>query len=71
MTKLTESAIEEFACNLQILHVAFSSNCPEKSDSWKKPRQSLQIRDSTAEFLMFTSQAGENSIEMRVDKGSV
>lgn len=34
MTKLAESAIEDFACNMQILHVAFSGNCPEKSDSW-------------------------------------
>ena len=30
-----------------------------------------QIRNSTAEFLMFTSQAGESSIEVRVEDGSV
>ena len=32
---------------------------------------SLQIRNSTAEFLIFTSQAGEGSIEVRVDEGTV
>ena len=37
----------------------------------KKPPQTLQIRNSTAEFLIFTSQAGENSIEVRVEEGSV
>jgi hypothetical protein len=31
----------------------------------------LQIRNSTAEFLMFTSQAGEGSIEVRVEEGTV
>ena len=31
----------------------------------------LQIRNSTAEFLVFTSQAGEGSIEVRVDEGTV
>jgi hypothetical protein len=31
----------------------------------------LQIRNSTAEFLMFTSQAGEGSIELRVEEGTV
>lgn len=33
MTRLTESAIEGFACIMQILHIVFSCNCPEKSDS--------------------------------------
>jgi hypothetical protein len=33
------------------------------SDSKK---EQLTIRNSTAEFLIFTSQAGENSIEVRV-----
>jgi hypothetical protein len=33
--------------------------------------QTLQIRNSTAEFLIFTSQAGEGSIEVRVDEGTV
>jgi hypothetical protein len=32
---------------------------------------SLQIRNSTAEFLIFTSKAGEGSIEVRVDEGTV
>lgn len=32
---------------------------------------SLQIRNSTAEFLIFTSQAGEGSIEVRFDEGTV
>jgi len=31
----------------------------------------LQIRNSTAEFLIFTSQAGENSIEVKVDDETV
>jgi hypothetical protein len=31
----------------------------------------LQIRNSTAEFLIFTSQAGEGSIEVRVAQGTV
>jgi len=34
-------------------------------------RNTLQIRNSTAEFLIFTSQAGEGSIEVRVDEGTV
>ena len=29
------------------------------------------IRNSTAEFLIFTGQSGENSIEVRVAEGSV
>jgi len=37
----------------------------------KAPLKTLQIRNSTAEFLIFTSQAGENSIEVRVEEGSV
>lgn len=28
-----------------------------------------QIRNSTAEFLLFTAQAGEESIEVRVEDG--
>jgi len=36
----------------------------------KKPK-SLQIRNSTAEFLVFTAQAGENSIEVRVEDETV
>jgi hypothetical protein len=32
----------------------------------KKKKDKLQIRNSTAEFLMFTSQAGDDSIEVRV-----
>ena len=31
----------------------------------------LQIRNSTAEFLVFTSQAGEGGIEVRVEEGTV
>jgi hypothetical protein len=31
----------------------------------------LQIRNSTAEFLIFTSQAGENTIEVRVEDETV
>jgi hypothetical protein len=37
----------------------------------KTPPKTLQIRNSTAEFLIFTAQAGENSIEVRVDEGTV
>jgi len=33
--------------------------------------KSLQIRNSTAEFLVFTTQAGENSIEVRVEDETV
>ena len=33
--------------------------------------KSLQIRNSTAEFLIFTSQAGENTIEVRVEDETV
>ncbi len=31
----------------------------------------LQIRNSTAEFLIFTSQTGEGGIEVRLDKGTI
>ena len=37
----------------------------------KKPPQSLQIRNSTAEFLMFTAQTGQGSIEVRREDESV
>ncbi|MHB1174770.1 MAG: virulence RhuM family protein [Sulfuriferula sp.] len=37
----------------------------------KMPPKTLQIRNSTAEFLIFTSQVGENSIEVRVEEGTV
>ena len=33
--------------------------------------KNLQIRNSTAEFLIFTSQAGENSIEVKVEDETV
>ena len=33
--------------------------------------QKLQIRNSTAEFLIFTTQAGDNSIEVRVENDTV
>jgi hypothetical protein len=36
-----------------------------------KPEKKLQIRNSTAEFLIFTSQAGEKGIEVRVENESV
>ena len=39
--------------------------------SWKKSPQTLQIRNSTAEFLIFTAQAGEGSIEVRVEDETV
>ena len=34
-------------------------------------KKSLQIRNSTAEFLIFTSQANENTIEVRVENETV
>ncbi|MCB1616876.1 MAG: virulence RhuM family protein [Pseudomonadales bacterium] len=37
----------------------------------EKHPQSLQIRNSTAEFLIFTAQAGEGSIEVRVEGDTV
>lgn len=36
-----------------------------------KPERSLQIRNSTAEFLIFTRQAGEEGIEVRVAEETV
>ena len=33
--------------------------------------KTLQIRNSTAEFLIFTKQAGENGIEVRVQDGTI
>jgi hypothetical protein len=35
------------------------------------PCKTLQIRNSTAEFLIFTKQAGENGIEVRVQDGTI
>jgi hypothetical protein len=35
------------------------------------PNKSLQIRNSTAEFLIFTRQAGKNGIEVRIQDGTV
>lgn len=37
----------------------------------KKSKKVLQIRNSTAEFLIFTSQANENTIEVRVEEETV
>ena len=39
--------------------------------SSKKKHDALQIRNSTAEFLIFTSQANENTIEVRVEDETV
>lgn len=36
-----------------------------------KEDKKYQIRNSTAEFLIFTSQAGKNSIEVRVEENNV
>ena len=33
--------------------------------------KAIRIRNSTAEFLIFTSQAGENAIEVRVEDETV
>jgi hypothetical protein len=35
------------------------------------PTKTLQIRNSTAEFLIFTKQAGKNGIEVRVQNGTI
>jgi len=35
------------------------------------PPKTLQIRNSTAEFLVFTKQAGENGIEVRIQDGTI
>jgi hypothetical protein len=35
------------------------------------PHKTLQIRNSTAEFLIFTKQTGENGIEVRVQDGTI
>ena len=35
------------------------------------PQKTLQIRNSTAEFLIFTKQAGGNGIEVRVQDGTI
>lgn len=40
-------------------------------DTEKKLTKPLQIRNSTAEFLIFTSQANENTIEVRVENETV
>jgi hypothetical protein len=39
--------------------------------SEKNPENKLSIRNSTAEFLIFTQQAGENGIEVRYEGGSI
>lgn len=41
------------------------------TENKKKCQDKLQIRNSTAEFLIFTSQANENSIEVRVEDETV
>ena len=35
------------------------------------PTKTLQIRNSTAEFLIFTKQASEDSIEVRLQDGTI
>jgi hypothetical protein len=37
----------------------------------KDAKKKLQIRNSTAEFLVFTKQAGESGIEVRLEEGTV
>jgi hypothetical protein len=34
-------------------------------------KKSIQIRNSTAEFLVFTDQAGENTIDVRIEDETV
>jgi len=42
-----------------------------KDKESQNPQKRLTIRNSTAEFLVFTSQAGENGIEVRVEDENV
>jgi hypothetical protein len=44
-----------------------------KNDIQEPPMspETLQIRNSTAEFLIFTKQAGENGIEVRIQDGTI
>jgi len=37
----------------------------------KKSKKSLQIRNSTAEFLIFSYQTGGDGVEMRVQDGTI
>lgn len=37
----------------------------------RNTKKDLQIRNSTAEFLIFTSQANENTIKVRVEDETV
>ena len=37
----------------------------------KKASKKLIIRNSTAEFLIFTSQEGKNQIEVRYENGTI
>lgn len=37
----------------------------------KNPEHRINIRNSTAQFLIFTQQAGENGIEARFDEGTI
>jgi hypothetical protein len=39
--------------------------------SEQHPENKLTIRNSTAEFIIFTQQAGENGIEVRYEEGSI
>jgi len=41
------------------------------ADEQNKLKANLTIRNSTAEFLIFTNQAGENGIEVRYEDGSI
>ena len=43
----------------------------QQENSMSKEKNKLQIRNSTAEFLVFTAQAGENTIEVRVQDETV
>jgi hypothetical protein len=42
-----------------------------KNNIQPMPTKTLQIRNSTAEFLIFTKQAGENGIEVHVQDGTI
>ena len=55
------AALDELKKSL--LHQAFTGQLKEHT---MKKENKLQIRNSTAEFLIFTRQAGEDGIEVRV-----
>ena len=68
MTMLTGELAEIFVkCKLLEEEIQYWG----RFDMSYKNKKSLQIRNSTSEFLIFTSQAGESTIEVRVEDETV